>query len=90
MKPLWLHGTDEYGKPCRLYPLADRWPGRDLKHDLRGLMTGEFRAPKRGEWYLSGAIPECYRAPGNLTTAYHIMRIVIVRLETVATVTGLP
>lgn len=40
-----------------------------------GILTGEFRPPKAGEWYLSGAIPECYRAPNDLTTAYQIVRI---------------
>lgn len=36
--------------------------------------TGEFRAPRKGEWYLSGAIPEAYRAPNDLSTPYHILR----------------
>lgn len=36
--------------------------------------TGEHRPPKAGEWYLSGAIPEAWRAPNDLTTPYHILR----------------
>lgn len=36
--------------------------------------TGEFREPKKGEFYLSGAIPEVYDAPNDLSTKYHIMR----------------
>lgn len=32
-----------------------------------------FRAPKKGEWYLSGAIVAAYRAPNDLTTEYHIV-----------------
>ena len=36
--------------------------------------TGEFRAPRKGEYYLSGAIPYPYRAPNDLTIAYHIVR----------------
>lgn len=27
----------------------------------------DFRPPKRGEFYLSGAIPEAYRAPNDLS-----------------------
>ena len=36
--------------------------------------SGEFRAPKKGEYYLSGAIPCAYRAPNDLTQVYHILR----------------
>jgi hypothetical protein len=36
--------------------------------------TGEFRAPRKGEYYLSGAIPCAYRAQNDLSTDYHIMR----------------
>lgn len=37
--------------------------------------TGEFRAPRANEFYLSGAIPQVYKAYANFTTApYHIMR----------------
>ena len=38
-----------------------------------GTVTGEYREPRQGEWYVSGAIPECYRAPHNLRTKYHIV-----------------
>ena len=34
--------------------------------------TGEFRAPRKGEYYLSGAIIMAYRAPNDLTQAYWI------------------
>lgn len=34
--------------------------------------TGEFRAPKRGEYYLSGAVIQAYRAPNDLSTEYWI------------------
>lgn len=44
--------------------------------------TCEFRAPKKGEWYLSGAIPVAYRAPNNLSMEFHIMRLVIVKRVT--------
>ena len=38
--------------------------------------NGEFRPPKRGEYYLSGAIVEAYRAPNDLSTPYWIAEFV--------------
>ena len=35
--------------------------------------TGEFRPPLKGEFYLSGAIPEVYLAPNNLSMSFNIM-----------------
>jgi hypothetical protein len=42
-------------------------------------VTGEYRAPLKGEFYLSAGvgrrvIPAAYRAPNDLTTSYHICR----------------
>lgn len=37
--------------------------------------TGEFRCPRKGERYLSGAIPAAYRAPNDLGTPFHILRL---------------
>ena len=34
--------------------------------------TGEYRAPKRGEWYLSGAVIDAYQAPNDLSAPYWI------------------
>lgn len=34
---------------------------------------GEFRTPKNGEWYLSGALPHAYMARADLNTKYHIL-----------------
>jgi hypothetical protein len=62
------------------YPLGDRTPD---DRDKRAKWTGEKRPPKRGEWYLSGAIVTAYRAPAGLSTPYHIARIVRVVVETV-------
>ena len=31
-----------------------------------------FRLPKRGEWFVSGAIPMAYRAKRDLSTSYHV------------------
>lgn len=42
----------------------------------RARKTGEFRAPKKDEWYLSGATVEAYRARNNLTQEYYIAELV--------------
>jgi len=40
--------------------------------------TGEKRCPRKGEWFLSGAIIEGYKATNDLSTVYHIAREVTV------------
>lgn len=77
----------------KLYPLAD-WPteeescrlGFDVPHRTRGKerqvmarITGEFRKPKQGEWFLSGAIPQGYRAFADMDGEYCILELVVVR-----------
>lgn len=69
------------------YPLAEFHPGkqaRSLPHfSLRAQWDGKPpRPPKRGEWYLSGAIIGAYRAPNDLTTPHHIARIYHTKLVT--------
>ncbi len=68
-----------------LFPLADHyhgdlrsdfWPLNGERANIRAQFTGEFRPPKKGEWYLSGAVVEAYRAPNDLSTPYYIARIV--------------
>ena len=67
-----------------LYPINDLLPGfAHLLLSARGFRaepTGEHRPPRAGEWYLSGAITAAYRAPGDLSTSYHIARIVRVEI----------
>ena len=53
------------------------------KYNVHVVRTGEFREPKRGEWYLSGAIPAGYRATNDLSTKYHIVRLVKTQTQTV-------
>jgi hypothetical protein len=63
------------------YPLVDRVPGvygREQR-DYMAERTGEYRPPRAGEWYVSGAIPEGYRAPNDLTMPHAIARLVRVR-----------
>jgi hypothetical protein len=45
------------------------------------------RAPKKGEWYLSGAPIDAYRAPNDLTMEFHIARLVRVETKTVQVIT---
>jgi hypothetical protein len=40
--------------------------------------TGEFREPRAGDWYLSGAWVEAYQAKHDLSTKYHIARLFVV------------
>lgn len=69
-----------------LYPLGDyvpHWPAV-TQRDMRAVRTSDYREPKAGEWYLSGAIPTAYLAPNDLCTAYYICRLV--RVESVLVV----
>lgn len=52
--------------------------------DIYAEATGERRPPKKGEWYLSGAIVEAWRAPNDLSAAYPLARLV--RIQRIATV----
>lgn len=54
--------------------------------DVRVQYTGKFREPKQNEWYISGAIPEGYQAFRNLTTKYHIGKLVKVRITEIVEV----
>ncbi len=60
--------------PKGIYPAA--FGGVLLKKRDYYRTTGEFRPPKKGEYYLSGAIVEAYRAPNDLSTPYWIASFV--------------
>ena len=49
---------------------------------LVAVRTSEFRKPRKGEWYLSGATPTAWRAPNDLSTKYRILRLAVVNRET--------
>lgn len=36
--------------------------------------TGEFRPPKKDEYYLSGGPPQAWQAPNDLTDTFYILR----------------
>lgn len=44
--------------------------------NVGAVRTGEFRRPQRGEWFVSGAKPQAYKAPNDLSTEYHIAILV--------------
>lgn len=50
---------------------------RIIFEGLKGLREYEplgFRYPKRGEYYLSGAIPQAWLAPNDLTMMFHVVK----------------
>lgn len=67
------------------FPLVDRVPGADygvlslMGIQYRAKLLGEYREPKAGEWYISGAIPEAYRAKGDYKSKYQIAVLIKVR-----------
>lgn len=64
----------------RAYPLvlSERIECWYLK---KAVWTGEKRPPKKGEWFLSGAIVEAYRAKADISTPMHIAKLVAGRIE---------
>jgi hypothetical protein len=60
----------------RTYPLGDYVAGIAPQRDLRAVATGEYRPPRAGEWYLSGALVAAYRTLGDLNHPFHIARVV--------------
>jgi hypothetical protein len=85
----------------KLYPLSDFAPSavrkkfgftsflsqRTPTKELMAVMTGEKRSPKKGEWYISGALPAGYRAKHDLGMIFHIARLVLVEKKTIQTFT---
>lgn len=69
---------------------GEKAPNGKLLDWLKGAKTGEFREPRKGEWFLSGSIPEAYYAPNDLGTKYHILKIVKVRKVVTETETLIP
>jgi hypothetical protein len=59
-------------KPGQRFPVAVREIPR---YRFEAVSTGEFRPPKAGEWFLSGAIVEAFQAYDDMTTSYHIATI---------------
>jgi hypothetical protein len=50
--------------------------------EIKAKPTKEKRPPGKGEWFLSGAIPEAYRSDGGMMSCYRIVKLVVVeRIE---------
>lgn len=77
----------------KFYPLGDQPSPAERRalgalagvwnHGITAVSAREFRKPRKGEWYLSGAIVTAYRAPNDLPSAYHIARLVRIKWESV-------
>ena len=50
-------------------PQGDSWGGAKCFYEKLG-----FRPPRKGEFYLSGAVVMAYRAPNDLTASYQVVR----------------
>ena len=60
---------------------SETYPVAGYRHDIRAIKTGEFRPPKKGEYYLNGIYPVAYRALTDLSGSYHIVkRVYVVKL----------
>ena len=59
------------------------WTSSDMRagRKMRAVRVGAFRAPRAGEWYLSGSSPAAWRAPNDLTHEFHILRLVVVNRQ---------
>lgn len=80
-----------------LFPLADRPTMADLKpfgidsvfsreaRNLRAKGIGEFRPPKKGEWFLSGNPIDAYRhnTAATLSISYYIAKLVMTETVTI-------
>lgn len=59
-----------------LFLVAPGEPMPGPRPEYRVRATGEYRRPRKGEWFLSGAVVEGYHAATDLSTAYHIAVLV--------------
>jgi len=64
--------------------------GKYLKSNginIRAKVTGEYREPRKGEWYISGARPQAYKAPNDLNTKFMVAVLVKVDIKTKTIIT---
>jgi hypothetical protein len=57
--------------------------GYQYSSNEKAKWTGEFRPPRQGEYFLSGAIIQAYKAHKDMTTPYHIAKIVRTKTITI-------
>lgn len=60
------------------------------QNNIMAIKTSQFRCPKKGERYLSGAIPTAYLAPNDLSNEFWICKLVIVETDTIKTIVRFP
>lgn len=60
----------------KTYPIGEekRWSRKFIRKVA--IWSGEYRHPKKGEWFLSGAIPKAYEAYNDMSRKYRIAKIV--------------
>lgn len=84
----------------KLYPLGDGLSSEERKffgitlndvlaRDISAVRTAFRRCPKKGEWYLSGAIATAYKAPNDLSTEHRIAKLVKTETITIHRITQL-
>lgn len=59
---------------------------QNARKNVKAVTTGEKRCPKAGEWYISGAIVEAYRADHDLNTEFFIAKLVMTKTTVITTV----
>jgi hypothetical protein len=59
--------------------LDTSFASRYTRRHIAAVWNGEKRWPKKGEWYLSGAVVTAYKAPNDLNMSFHIARIVRIK-----------
>lgn len=67
--------------PCGEHVIHNNISTRDVCRN-GFVSTGIKRPPRKGEWYLSGAIVSAYRAPNDLDTPYLIATPVAAPINT--------
>jgi len=65
--PAAVVGTAGKAPPRGVFP-GEGYTGERFLYEA----SGEYRAPRKGEYYLSGSVIEAYRAPNNLTLEFWI------------------
>lgn len=79
----------------KIYPVLDNPTIRERKalgfsgsfanpNEIAAIDSGNFRPPRKGEWYLSSAVVGAYRTPSDLSVPCCIARLV--RIEKAETV----
>jgi hypothetical protein len=56
------------------YPIAAE-ENYHIRREFHAVWTGEIRPPRKGEWFLSGAIVEAYKAHSDLNQSLHIAQL---------------